>query len=255
MKIKKLLLATLSLALLAPSLPAFAADLDTKDRTQLISETSAPLTPGEARAFFAGPGKDDRVLVIPAIMIIMAGAKVWNVIMDNRPSADLASAYASAIPGFDFNWQDLKEWRKVTKKYRFSIDSKLQGRAVDIVYEVSFFHGAVPTPGSAGRKGQYIANFTIKPVDIKLKWGWKVALAASMSNPMNVGTASEPVAWLNADLNWQYAKPFSTEPNIHLNSITIDGLGSLEIGGSKELNIPLAPSEETAPAAPAVAWN
>jgi hypothetical protein len=255
MKIKKFALAALTLALLSPSLPAAAGDLDTRDHTELISETSEPLEAAEARAFFAGPAKDDRVLVIPAAMIIMAGVKVWNVIINNRPSADLASAYASAIPGFDFNWEDLKDWRKVTKKYRFTMDSKLQGRAVDIVYEVSFFHGAVPTPGSAGRKGHYIANFTVKPLDIKLKWGWKVALTASMSNPMNVGTASEPVAWLNADLKWQYAKPLTTEPKIQLNSITVDGLGSLGVSGNKEISIPLAPAEQAPAEAPAVAWN
>lgn len=255
MKIKKLSLVTLCLALLAPSIPAAAADLDTSDRTELISETTSPLTEAEARAFFAGPGKDDRVIVIPAILIIMAGCKVWNVIMDNRPTADLASAYASAIPGFDFNWEDLKNWNKTTKKYRFTIDNKLQGRAVDILYEVSFFHGAIPAPESPVRKGHYIANFTVKPLDIKLKWGWKVALAAAMSDPMNVGTAAEPVAWLNADLNWQYAKPLSTEPKIHLNSITITGLGSLEISGEKAVNIPLAPAKDAQPEAAAVAWD
>lgn len=256
MTLKKLFHPLLCLLLLIPAASMAApVDLDASHRTQFLGETSEPLSEAEAYAFFAGPGADpDRPLIIPAALIIMAGAKVWNVIMDNRPSADLASAYASAIPGFDFNWADLKDWRKVTKKYRYTIDTKLQGRAVDITYEVAFFHGSVPTPGSDRLKGHYIANFTVKPAEIKLKWGWKVALEVSMSDPMNVGTPTEPVAWLNADLKWRYSKPLSTEPKIGLHSITVDALGSLSDNNYKGLNLPPPPAVE-APDLPAVKWN
>ncbi|MDP2866580.1 MAG: hypothetical protein Q8O90_10070, partial [Elusimicrobiota bacterium] len=258
MTIKKLPLIALCLSLLAPpAAPAAAAALETTERTELISETSAPLTKEEAQAFFPGaPGDDGRFLVVPAVLIVMAGAKVWNVIMDNRPTADLDSAYASAIPGFDFNWADLKDWRKITKKYRYTIDKKLQGRAVDITYEVAFFHGSVATPGTEGLKGHYIANFTVKPLDINLKWGWKVGLEVSMSDPMNIGVAAEPVAWLNADLKWRYAKPLSTDPKIGMNSLSIDGLGALsEISYKSPLNLPLPPAGEPAPDLPAVKWH
>ena len=254
MTIKNLSLIALALALLAPSAaPAFAADPDTKHRTELISETSVPLSAAEARAFFGGPAGNDR-FVITGALIVMAGAKVWSVIIKNRPSADLASAYASAIPGFAFNWDDLKDWRKVTRKYRFTTDNLLQGRAVDIVYEVSFFHGAVPTPGAAGRKGHYITNFTVKPLQTHLKWGWKVSLEVAMSDPMNVGTKEEPVAWLNADLKWQYAKPFTTDPEIGMNSLTVDGMGKLSETSYGDLDISALRAEETVET-PAVKWD
>lgn len=254
--IKKLSLISLCLALLAPAAaPAAAAEPAAGHRTELLSQTSVPLTRDEASAFFGIPGGDDRVLVIPAAIIIMAGAKVWNVIMDNRPTADIASAYASAIPGFDFNWNTMQDWRKVTKRYRFSKDTFLQGRAVDIVYEVSFFHGAVSTPGQPGKKGHYIANFTVKPLDIKLKWGWKVSLQTSMSDPMNMGTPLEPVAWLNADLLWKFAKPLSKAPEIGTTSLSIDGLGNLSESASGEMNISPVVVEENREPAPSINWN
>lgn len=254
---KKFPLLALCLSLLAPlAAPLAAAGPETTERTELISETSAPLSKEEARAFFPAVPDDDRVIVVPAILIVMAGAKAWNVIMDNRPTADLDSAYASAIPGFDFNWTALKDWRKVNKKYRYTIDNKLQGRAVDITYEVAYFYGSVPTPGTEGLKGHYIANFTVKPLDINLKWGWKVGLEVSMSDPMNVGTAAEPVAWLNADLKWRYAKPLSTDPKIGMNSLSIDGLGTLsEISYKGPLNLPPPPAGEERLQLPAVNWD
>lgn len=255
---QKLPLIALCLSLPAFSAaPAAAAGTETTERTELINQTSAPLTKQEAQAFFSGvPGGDGRFIVVPAVLIVLAGAKVWNVIIDNRPTANLDSAYASAIPGFDFNWSNLRDWRKVTKKYRYTIDKKFQGRAVDITYEVAFFHGALATPGTEGLKGHYIANFTVKPLDINLKWGWKVGLEISMSDPMNVGTAAEPVAWLNADLKWRYAKPLNTKPEIGLNSLSVDGLGTLsEIRYKRPLSLPPASAGETPAELPVVNWD
>lgn len=256
MTLKNIFFATLCLALLSPAAaPAAAGGPGTVQRTELLGEVSRPLTEAEALAFFPGqPYDGDRPLFIPAVLIIMAGAKVWNVIVDNRPTADLDSAYASAIPGFDFNWTDLQGWRKVTKQYRYTINTALQGRAVDITYEVSFLHGAISTPGTGGLKGYYLANFTVKPLDIKLKWGWKVALEVSMSDPMNSGTAAEPVAWLNADLKWRYAKPLSTDPKIGLNSLSVDGLGALTETAYKGPLLRPGPETGPAPELPAVSW-
>jgi hypothetical protein len=255
---KKTALVLLALTL---SLPAFAqppVEQEYFQSTELLSETSRPLVPGDA-VFRPGPDSaDQKVIVIPAALIVMAGAKAWSVIVNGRPSADLASAYASAIPGFDFNWEDLSGWKKVTKKYRFTMDNKIQGRAVDIVYEVSFFHGAIPLPGGDRlRNGHYITNFIIKPEVINLKWGWQVSLDALMSHPMNIGTADGPVAMLSADLKWQYAKPFSTTPKIGMHSIAIDGMGNLNEQASDTLSISPLPQEGTRDdqAAAAITWN
>lgn len=242
MDLKRIFLALLSLSLAAP---AFAADREMRQTTTLLSETVTPLTPADVAAMFPGaPRPDDERIVIAPIMIVLAGAKVWNVIVKGRPSADLASAYASAIPGFAFNWNDMAGWKKVTRRYRFRLGNWLQGDdAADITYEVSFFYGTLATPGTKPeRKGHYIANFVIKPEVINLKWGWKVSLTAAMSDPMNVGTPEEPVAMLNADLKWQYTKPLSSMPNIGMDSVAIDGYGSLQSSVDGRLNLPPVPA-------------
>ncbi len=255
MKSKKALLCLLAFSLFAPAAAQPPEDLEYKPRTEFLAETSAPLTRAEAEAFFNGAGKDDRAIIVP-VLIIMAGAKAWSVITNGRPSADLASAYASAIPGFQFNWAELTDWRKVTREYRFTLGNSVQGdTAVDITYEVSFFHGSIATPGSIPlRKGHYIANFIIKPGTIKLKWGWKVSLSALMSNPMNIGTSAEPVAMLNADLKWQYVKPFTSEPKIGMDSVVVDGLGDLQDSAGGRLEIAVPAIQEPAEFRP-VTWD
>lgn len=254
---KKTLLSLLALAL---ALPAFAQppeDAEFIQSTSLLSEVSQPLSRAEAEAFFNGPAKDQRIPVIAAGLIIMAGAKVWNVITNGRPSADLASAYASAIPGFQYNWDEAVGWKKVTRKYRFTMENAIQGRAVDIIYEVSFFHGPIPIPGAKpARNGHYIVNFVIKPEAIDLKWGWKVSLSALMSHPMNIGTSDEPVAMLGADLKWQYVKPFTSEPKIGINTLTVTGLGALEEQAfSDGLNISPVPMGPATVETPELRWD
>lgn len=253
--IKKFLILILPLLLLTPCVPVSAGQQDLSDSTTLLSETSAPLSREEARAFFGVSKEDQRLPVVAAGLIIMAGAKVWNVIVNNRPSANLSTSYASAIPGFSFNWDDMQDWRKVTKTYRFSVDSSLQGRAVDIVYEVSFFHGSLPFPDKPGKKGHYITNFTVKPLDIALKWGWKVSLDTAMSDPMNIGTGAEPVAWLNADLKWRYTKPLNSKPKLGLTTMSVDGLGNLTGSGPGEIGMPPVPAGDTRETLPEVNWN
>jgi len=254
MDLKKLFLALLALSLAVPS--AWAGGGAEKQTTTLLSETSAPLTAREAAALFPGPAGDDRIAIAPVI-IIMAGAKLWNVIVNGRPSADLASAYASAIPGFQFNWNDMSDWKKVTRRYRFVMGNAIQGQdAVDIVYETSYYHGSLATPGSSPlRRGHYIANFVVKPETIKMKWGWKVSLSVLMSNPMNIGTAEEPTALLEADLKWLFAKPFSDEPKIGMETMSVDGLGNLVTSIDGALQLPPVRNEAPVLETPAMNWD
>lgn len=236
-----LVLTALSLAFpAAAAQPAEAPDAVT---TTLLSETSSPLTRAEISELLNAAQKpaQDKAIAIPAALIILAGAKAWNVIVKNRPSADLASAYASAIPGFSYNWQELESWQKVTRKYRFTIDHWLQGRTVDITYELSYYYGSITMPGGDLRKGHYLINFVIKPISIDLDWGWQVGLKVNMSHPMNVGTAEEPVAMLSADLQWQYAKILSTKPEIGMNTVSLDGFGNLNENIYGELSITPVP--------------
>ncbi len=256
MNLKKTLFPLLALSLFLPAL-ALPAGAEYLPSTVVLGETSAPLTPEEARAFLEAPSGDDRLPVVAAGLIIAAGAKAWNVIVNGRPSADLATAYASAIPGFQFNWNDMSDWRKVTRRYRFVMGNAIQGdEAVDIVYEASFYHGSLAAPGQGPlRRGHYIGNFAVKPETIKMKWGWKVSLSVLMSQPMNVGTPEEPVAQLEADLKWLFAKPFSDEPRMGMETMAVDGLGRLQTSIGRDLQLPPAPVDEPPAAPPAITWD
>lgn len=225
-----------------------AGEEEASAAVELISEKVEPVVFSETGSWPGQP--EDQRIAVPAALIIMAGAKVWSVIVNGRPTAQMATAYASAIPAFSFNWDDLTGWKKVTRQYRYSVDSALQGRAVDIFYEVSFCYGEIPGE-DGGLKGSYIANFTVKPSKIDLKWGWKVSLDAAMSDPMNIGTKAHPVAWLNSDLKWRVSGPLK-RPVITVNSMTVTGTGSFTDPGAQAVAMPPVPMEEVR--VPEVSW-
>jgi hypothetical protein len=220
-----------------------AGDNGTAVSQSLVSEVTEPIVFGPAAPRPGQPGPR----IAPAL-IVMAGAKVWSVIENGRPSAQLATAYASAIPAFSVNWDDLAGWKKVTRRYRYSVDSTLQGRAVDVLYEVSFCYGELAHED--GRKGGYIVNFTVRPVKIDLKWGWKLSMEAAMSDPMNVGTGARPVAWLNSNLKWNVSGPLK-RPEVTVNSISVTGAGAMSDPGAQSVPVPEAPGEGRAAG---VAW-
>lgn len=252
--LKRTAFALLAFSLTAPAAAQTSDGPEFIERTSLLSETSAPLTREEAAALLPRP--EGQKFVVAAGIIILAGAAAWGVITDNRPSADLNTSYASAIPGFNFNWNSLDGWKKVTRKYRFTVDHWLQGRAVDITYEVSFNYGAIPLPGAKGlHNGHYITNFVVKPEAIDLKWGWKVSLNAAMSDPMNIGSSDNPVAALLADLRWQYSKPLTTKPNLGVTTISVDGLGSLKEQNYSELNISPVGDDKSPKELPSIIWD
>lgn len=219
--------------------------------TTLISETSEPVVFGE-NGTVRPPAQDGRFVVTGAL-VVMAGSKLWKVIVNGRPSVQLGTAYASAIPSFSFNWDDLSGWKKVTRRYRFAVDSKLQGRAVDVLYEVAFYHGEIPGPDPA-LKGAYIANFTIKPIKIDVKWGWELYMETSMADPMNIGSAGKPVALLTSNLLWRYSGPLR-RPTVSVNPVNVTGTGTITSQSSEAIPVPLPEQAPGDDKDAAVAWD
>lgn len=169
--------------------------------------------------------------------IVNGGVQAWNVINSGKPDANLSSSYASAIPGFSFNWANFSGWKKKEVVYTYTVTNLMQVDVIKIKYAVSFYYNGQnlapakeptdPLSSMAQRRdairGHYITNFTVRPLTMNIKWGWKFSLNVRMSDPMNVGTADNPVAHLQSDLNYIVSTPFSTNGGMWTFDVT--GLG------------------------------
>ncbi|MDP2866581.1 MAG: hypothetical protein Q8O90_10075 [Elusimicrobiota bacterium] len=199
--------------------------------------------------------------------IVNGGVQAWNVINSGAPDASLSSSYASAIPGFSFNWANYSGWKKKEVVYTYTVTNLMQVDVIKIKYAVSFFYNGQnltsaskpstdPVSVLAQRNplaGHYITNFTVRPLAMNIKWGWKFSLNVRMSDPMNIASSENPVAYLQSDLNYIVSTPFST--NGAMWTYGADGLGGFKdlTAQDKERTGQIGRLEPVE--IPAVSWN
>lgn len=234
---KKLILAAAALSVsLAPAFAGQDEDYFKTSAVTLTAEESVrDLTPEDP---FPVPLRMPETKAVAAAgAIVNGGVQAWNVINSGKPDANLSSSYASAIPGFSFNWANFSGWKKKEVVYTYTVTNLMQVDVIKIKYAVSFYYNGQnlvamrepsdPLSSLAQRndaiKGHYITNFTVRPLTMNIKWGWKFSLNVRMSDPMNVGSADSPVAHLQADLNYIVSTPFSTNGGMWTYDVT--GLG------------------------------
>lgn len=207
--------------------------------------------------------------------LVNAGMAAWSVINSGAPSGSYTSAYASAIPGFSFNWGNISGWKGPKEMiYRYTVTNLMGVKVIDVKYKISFYYGgtedysgqdksmagyaAQATGGTAARSdqkvhGHYITNFTVQPVSVNIKWGWHFDLAVRMSDPMNIGTKLAPVAALQASLNWIRSTPFSTDGGTF--TYNVDGLGNFTDLTQQQRSLTKAIGPVEIPEAAPVKWN
>jgi hypothetical protein len=75
-----------------------------------------------------------------------------------------------------------------------------------------------------------------------------------MSDPMNIGTKMNPVAYLEASLNWIQSTPFATDGGTL--TYGVDGLGNFkDLTTPQEKSVNTGTPELQPAKAPAVSWN
>jgi len=173
--------------------------------------------------------------------IINTGAQAWNIINNGQPNVNISHYYASAMPS-PLTWAEVVNW-KGPKKIIYSLQfENLMGITVlDMKYMVSYYYD-----GNVKGKGHYIANFTIKPIEFNIKWGFKFNMDIKISNPMNIGTENDPMAYLQADLNWSFSSPLKKYNEF--NTYAVKGNGEFkditEISKELTKGIPVVEKQE-----------
>jgi hypothetical protein len=188
--------------------------------------------------------------------IINTGATAWNIIKDGQASSNLPHFYASALPNMVFSWSTVSGWKGPKEiVYEIKAENLFGMTVVDFEYVVSFFYGG-SIHGHPGFKdgGNYITNFTVKPTKFKILWGFKFVMDLTISDPMNVGSPENPLAYLQADVNWTLSSPLKNEKGFETYGVYGNGnfrdLTAKEKALTKGIQAPVEPSET-----PSVSWD
>lgn len=211
-----------------------------------VREVEAPEEPVNLVMPEPAPGK---VAPAAAGAIINGGAQAWNIVNGGQASSHLNHTYASALPGWG-NWHNITGWRGPKKVVYEMKSTNLYGMTVlDVQYEVSFFYGGHDQNG----KGRYITNFTAKATKFSIKWGFKYYMDIRISDPMNVGTPENPLAYMQADVNWSFSSPIKSTRGFQTYAVRGDGMFRDISPETKSL--PGELPEVSAPAKISVDWN
>lgn len=154
------------------------------------------------------PVTEDFKVVPAAGAIVNTGVAAWNVVNSGQASSNMSHYYASAVPAMAFDWANYTGWKGPKEAvYELKAENLYGITVLDLKYKVSFYYGGHSKDG----KGQYITNFTVKPVKFETKWGFKFLMDIKISDPMNVATPEDPLAYLQADMNWALSSPIKNE--------------------------------------------
>jgi len=198
--------------------------------------------------------------IAAATALVNTGIAAWNVVSGGAPSGAASSSYASALPpAFYLTWNTVAQWKGPKEYiYTYTVTNLMNVDVIKIKYKISFYYGGTEDyqgrqPGPTDTTGKYITNFTVKALSVNVKWGWHFNLDSRMSNPMNVGTVKNPVAFLQSDLQWTVSNMLSNDSGIW--SYTLDGNGKFRDLSAEEKtltkDIPPVKSTEV----PSVSWN
>ena len=132
--------------------------------------------------------------------IINIAKKVWQIVDDSKPVANVQSLYATALP-YNMKASQLQGWSK-PRSYRYSFYCKnLYGiKTVEVTYRVSFQYG-----GNYKGKGHYLTGVTVVPENVDTMVGYSFFMNASVpdSTVVNMGTHDDPIAALRLVLQWR----------------------------------------------------
>lgn len=171
---------------------------------------------------YLGHGKADAGGVLVIIdQIVNIASKIWDIIEQNAPVANIDSRYASAVPQGIASWTQLSEWKKpVSYVYGFYAENFYGVTVIDVQYKVMF------TPGGRYQgKGRYLTGVAVVPTLSNIAWGYRFSMKAEVpdSTIANVGTDKYPLASLQLKAAWKISTAIKESDGTSVYYIQGDG--------------------------------
>lgn len=154
--------------------------------------------------------------------IITIGKQLLEMVKDNKPVVNTESPVVHALPRGLPCWLDLETWQAPkTKSYEVIYKNKLKMEVVRFRFRLQFTYG-----GSYKGRGRYIANATVVPADLYVKWGFTFNANVNVDDAVNRGSTSSPVAGLGMTLKWSVSNwANQNDSSVHF---FVDGNGGVQ---------------------------
>lgn len=160
--------------------------------------------------------------------IVNLGEKIWKIINDNKPVVNVKTQYASALPEGITSWAQMAGWsRPKGTIYELGAKNAYGTQVIKLRYQV-----LRTTGGNYKGQGKFLTGVTVEPLLIETAWGYHFDLNASVpdSTIANVGTSTQPIAAMTAQLGWRIATAIKESQGKSLYYLQGDGAFE-EVGG------------------------
>lgn len=186
---------------------------------------------GRARGRVDRPGAECASAGMPAGLdldvIIRIGKALWEIVKENRPTAEMTSASASAIPQGISSWDQLEGWnpRPAVRTYRVRVRNAIGTEVASYTYSIVGVYG-----GSLGGKGKYLQDVRVIANEIRVAWGYHVNAGVVIPAVFNTGHAGSPVAAM--DLVHRFTVTSAVSHYECTQHFVIQGDGQVELTGT-----------------------
>lgn len=130
--------------------------------------------------------------------IVAIGEKIWKLVEKGRPVVTFKAPLVSALPAGLPCWSDLERWSPPKSQvWEIAYKNGFGTEVVKFRFRISYTAG-----GSFEGKGKYLANVTVQPADLQVKWGFDFDAQTVVGRTINLGTKVDPVAGLQLTVSW-----------------------------------------------------
>jgi hypothetical protein len=167
------------------------------------------------------PPKDLGAALVAIDQIVNIATKIWDIVKENAPVADIDTKYATAYPQGVTAATQLAQWsRPKSYIYGFSANNLYGSTMIDCEYKVTYTYG-----GAYKGNGKFLTAVTVVPTKITVGWGYKFYMAAAVpdSTITNVGTDKDPIAAMQLKLNWKMSTVLKAETGTSVYYVQGDG--------------------------------
>ncbi|MCB0419740.1 MAG: hypothetical protein KDD61_02015 [Bdellovibrionales bacterium] len=154
--------------------------------------------------------------------IINIGKMIWNIVESNKPVTNLVTERAYAMPSGITCWTSLENWsRPKAQAYQIAYKNLYGAKVASLNMKVIYYHN-----GQLKGKGRFLANVTVVPKQVDVKWGFKLHAQVVTEEPINLASEEDPVAGMGVGVTWKVESVL--QDKIQTLNLFVDGLGHLD---------------------------
>jgi hypothetical protein len=130
---------------------------------------------------------------------IALGMKAWQLIVANKPVANVSTQRISVLPMAQTDWAQMENWKgPAAQSFEVSATNLFGVKVISQIYTIAYNHS-----GRYNGKGHYLANATIIPTQVNVLWAFTLNSEAQIGTVVNTSSKDDPTPGVDLQVRWK----------------------------------------------------